>query len=621
MASSRSVGGRATRGVRPLSVTRRANALVSALVHQSATAAPALRRQHAAFIAQKTAFSFVAVALAPFYLAYHGAPASTEALLFCFALLPFCAAMMVVQTGRIVVGHALAYASFAGIGVTLFLGEAMGAACALTWLMVAHLEIVLAQNRRLGRVGVLATCAVASAIIVAAACFPIVSASPFSAATAGLAIMYGLISAHVFVELVQLARKHEARQGARCDAVADALGDLVLGLDAKGAVTTVSDRCEAMLDIGAGDLVGRGLFERVHVADRPIFLKLIADAAHGEAVTAATLRVRTGCVEHNPAGYAEPRHLHVEARVRRLGERDASGQAEVIAILRDITVARQQEREINDARSSIERALRAKDHLLANMSHELRTPLNAIIGFSEMLGSRTMRPTEADKQREYAGIILQSGQHLLSVVNSVIDMSKIQSGTFSIIPEPFDLTPLVEQCCDMIRPKAIETKIAVVQDCPAELEPLVGDRRACKQVLLNLLSNALKFTPKEGTITIKVRPEGAAYAITVSDTGIGIREEDLACLGDAFFQARSSLSRPYEGTGLGLSLVRGLVGLHGGSIAIDSALDEGTSVTVRLPLDCRFIVDRAMPARIETIARPTLNTLSPSHARRMKTCA
>ena len=604
-----------------MSFTRSASALVSTLVHPSAMGGPPVRKQNEAFVAQKLAFAFAVLAFAPFYLAYHGAPGITDALLFCFGLLPLCAAMIVAQTGRIVVGHAVAYASFAGIGLTLFLGETMGAACALTWLAVAHLEVLMALDPRHGRHGPHATVAIACVLVLAASLSDAAVVSRFAAPVAALAIIYVLVSARIVIGLFRLTRHHEAEQGARWHAVADAIGDLVLGFDAKGAVASVSSRCAAVLGVAAAAL--RGRFERVHVADRPIFLKLIADASLGEATAVAKLRLRTGRVDHNPAGFEEPRHLHVEARVRRLSHRGAASEnAEVVAILRDVSAIQRQEREIEDARCSIEKAIRSKDHFLANMSHELRTPLNAIIGFSEILGSRTMRPTQADRQREYAGIILQSGQHLLSVVNSILDMSKIQSGTFSIIPEPFDLLQLIEQCCDMIRLKAMQVSITLVQDCPAILDELVGDRRACKQVLLNLLSNAVKFTPEAGTITIKVRPEGTALAITVGDTGIGIREEDLACLGDSFFQARSSLSRPYEGTGLGLCVVRGLVGLHGGSITIDSELNKGTSVTVRLPLDCRASAGKATPAKIETIARnPALDTNSRPQSIRMKTSA
>ena len=174
-----------------------------------------------------------------------------------------------------------------------------------------------------------------------------------------------------------------------------------------------------------------------------------------------------------------------------------------------------------------------------------------------------------------------------AVVNSILDMSKIQSGTFALIPEPFAVRPLAEQCCDVVRLQAQNGRVEIVRDIPADLEEIVADRRACRQILTNLLSNAVKFTPEGGRVTLRVRPEGTALRVVVADTGIGIGGTDLARLGDPFFQAGSSLSRPYEGTGLGLSVVRGLVGLHGGTFAIESELGKGTGVTVRLPLDCR----------------------------------
>ena len=275
---------------------------------------------------------------------------------------------------------------------------------------------------------------------------------------------------------------------------------------------------------------------------------------------------------------------------------------EIVAVLRDVTDVRQREAEIDAVQRSIDQALRAKDHFLANMSHELRTPLNAIIGFSEMLGSRTMSPSDPAKQREYAGIINQSGQDLLSVVNAILDLSKIQSGSFSLIPEPFCMLPLAEQCCDAVRLQAQNGRIAMVRDIPDDLEEIVADRRACRQILMNLLANAVKFTHEGGRVTLRVRPEGTALRMEVTDTGIGIGEADLARLGDPFFQARSSLSRPYEGTGLGLSVVRGLVSLHGGTISIESELGKGTSVVVRLPLDCRAMQAAASDA-IETCPR------------------
>ena len=398
----------------------------------------------------------------------------------------------------------------------------------------------------------------------------------------------------------------------------------MVGFDAGGSVDRVSAACETMLGLPRHDLVGRGLFDRVHVADRPAFLKLVADAAHGDATMTGTVRMRAGGLEMDAGGTPSPRHIWIEMRVKSVatdGRHDRVG-ADVVAILRDVTSARRHDLDLEQAHRASEKAIRAKDHFLANMSHELRTPLNAIIGFSEMLGSRTLRPVDPDKQREYATIIHGSGQHLLAVVNSILDMSKIQSGTFAILPEAFAVAPFIEQCCDIVRLEARNGHVSVARDVSADLDEVVGDRRACKQILLNLLSNAVKFTPEHGQIVVKARPEGNTLVLSVSDTGIGIAATDLACLGDPFFQARSSFSRPYEGTGLGLSVVRGLIGLHGGTIAIESEIGKGTLVTVRLPFDCRASRQTQASARIETFSRrQTTDVFARSPDMRMKQIA
>jgi cell cycle sensor histidine kinase DivJ len=193
---------------------------------------------------------------------------------------------------------------------------------------------------------------------------------------------------------------------------------------------------------------------------------------------------------------------------------------------------------------------------------------------------------DAAKRLDYARLIHDSGNHLLSVVNLVLDMSKIESGNFILTPEPFALAPVVRNCCDLLTLKASDAGLDVVLRLPADLPELNADKRALKQILLNLLSNAVKFTDRGGRITISARGEGTFVFLTVADTGIGIAKDDLARLGDPFFQARAAYDRPYDGTGLGLSIVKGLVNLHGGTMTIESEVGVGTAVTIRLPVDC-----------------------------------
>jgi len=252
----------------------------------------------------------------------------------------------------------------------------------------------------------------------------------------------------------------------------------------------------------------------------------------------------------------------------------------------------------------MERSL--KDRLLANMSHELRTPLNAILGFSEILSDPSLMPTEPSQRVEYARIIHSSADHLLSVVNLVLDMSRIEAGKFAISPEPLELAPLIRECCDMLRLRARNGEVEIVVGPMAPGLELVADKSACKQIVVNLLSNAVKFTPPRGRVAIEASVEAGAAKICVTDTGIGINPDDLPRLGDPFFQVKNGYDRSFEGAGLGLSLVRGLVGLHEGSLLLESACGIGTRVTATLPRLTMFNARRATLARLETLPRLTL---------------
>ena len=235
----------------------------------------------------------------------------------------------------------------------------------------------------------------------------------------------------------------------------------------------------------------------------------------------------------------------------------------MVAVLRDVSERKIHERALEIARKESERINNAKSRFLATMSHELRTPLNAIIGFSDMLGNDSIE-LDAAREREYAMLINESGRHLLSVVNGILDMSKMENGNFEITPEPFAPAPVIRSCCDLLVLKAQEAGVELITRIAADLPEIVADRRAVSQILINLISNAIKFTPRGGRVSVSALCDGARLAVTVDDTGVGIGEADLPRLGEAFFQARASYDRRHDGTGLGLSIVKGLVRLHGG---------------------------------------------------------
>jgi len=241
--------------------------------------------------------------------------------------------------------------------------------------------------------------------------------------------------------------------------------------------------------------------------------------------------------------------------------------------------------EIEDKSRQLEAASRHKSEFLANMSHELRTPLNAVIGFSEVLLQRMFGALN-DKQDEYLKDIYASGQHLLSLINDILDLSKIEAGRMELAPAPFHLPTALENAVTLVKERASRHGIALQFDIDPGLGEIVGDERKVKQVLLNLLSNAVKFTPEGGRISLKAGRKDGLVETAVTDTGIGIAPEDQAAVFEEFRQVGSDETRKQEGTGLGLTLAKKFVELHGGRIWVESELGRGSTFTFTLPIQC-----------------------------------
>jgi signal transduction histidine kinase len=241
--------------------------------------------------------------------------------------------------------------------------------------------------------------------------------------------------------------------------------------------------------------------------------------------------------------------------------------------------------DLREMKDVAEQANRAKSEFLATMSHELRTPLNAIIGFSEFIKSETLGPINVPRYRDYLNDIHSSGNHLLSIINDILDMSKIEAGEMKVAEESVDLADTVDKCVRLMADQAAKGGVTIDVDVPRDLPRLSGDRRMMSQIVLNLLSNAVKFTPPAGKVSLAVSNDAEGVLISVRDTGIGIPADKLDLVLEPFRQADSSDKRVYGGTGLGLSLVKSMIELHGGSIEIHSVEGEGTEVEIRLPAE------------------------------------
>ena len=352
--------------------------------------------------------------------------------------------------------------------------------------------------------------------------------------------------------------------------------DMITRHDEKGRVLFASAAAERLVGEPAASLAGDGLFERVHVADRPLYLTALSRALAGKDQTAVAFRVRRS----GPGGAVE--YVPVEMRCRPETAPERSG-VRLVAVTRDVSEREAYEAELVRARDAAEEASRAKTEFLANMSHELRTPLNAVIGFADILSGELFGTLSEPRYREYARLIHESSKHLLNVVNDILDMSKVEARKFRLVKEPVDVGALVDLSCDMMRHAAEQRALTLTADVAPGLPALAADRRTCKQMLLNLIANAIKFTDPGGVVRVSARAVEGNIELSVADNGIGIAKQDLPKLGTPFVQAKNARGRGAEGAGLGLSVVTGLAELHGGRLVLESALGQGTTATIILP--------------------------------------
>ncbi len=361
---------------------------------------------------------------------------------------------------------------------------------------------------------------------------------------------------------------------------------LIAKHDATGKTLFVGANCRAITGTSASSLHNSGYLEKVHLQDRVIFLKALSDAAHTGNDQMCEIRIR-----YKGQGQQIWKTLEIICRPQRS---KTNGQMEIISTANDVSERNTLRAELASAEEEIANATIAQRNFLATISHELRTPLNAIIGFSDIMHKELFGRLEDEKHREYTGLIQNSGQHLLHVVNDMLDMTRIESGKYELNLSTFDLVSVSDATLGMLRPLAEKNATRIACDVPANLPEIKADQNACQQILLNLVSNAIKFSPDDGLVSISARQHGRSIRIQVKDNGIGIPAAFMSSLGKPFEQADKNLNRKFEGSGLGVSVVMGLVELHGGKIDFASTEGKGTTVTLTLPIQA--VVSRPMPA-------------------------
>ncbi|HEY2032865.1 MAG TPA: PAS domain-containing sensor histidine kinase [Rhizomicrobium sp.] len=371
----------------------------------------------------------------------------------------------------------------------------------------------------------------------------------------------------------QRAADHAAAEGAAMYRfLADNAMDLITRHSADGRIRFASPAAQTILGRTPESLLGLAPSALVHPEDLGAMQSALVESSYFGRSAIAEARLKK----------ADGSYLWVEMRCRPAALVNGAA-ADMVAVTRDISERKAHERELIDARDAAEGANRAKSRFLANMSHELRTPLNAVIGFSEVMTHEMFGPVGSPRYLEYARLINESGTHLLGLINGILDMSKIEAGKFELSEEVFDLYDVADQAARFVKMQADRKGVALKIGIAKDARTIFADQRAVKQIIVNLLSNGAKFTPRGGEVRVMALRRANGIEIAITDTGMGISPEDVKRLGQPFEQVEGAHTRTQEGTGLGLALVKALTAMHGGEAKIESKLGEGTTVRINLP--------------------------------------
>ncbi len=545
------------------------------------TAAPRETTQNAQrrlFVAVQASKAALGAILTVAFILFVGRPDAAEAIAIAGLVAPAVLALLAYTSIPLDILEQGALATFAAlIG---YLAALTGGVVSplIVWFALVPAEAALAG----GRPAVLRAAVAAAVALLAVAGVEAAGALPVSRLPVPA---WGLYAVSVLAAVIQAAfvaaaaqdRQRAADKAAAEGAamyrfLADNAMDLITRHSADGRIRFASPAASVLLGLAPEDLLGLAPAALVHADDLKAMQSAFMEASYFARAASAEVRLRR----------ADGGYVWAEIRCRPVPK--ANGEAsDIVAVTRDITERKAYERELIEARDLSEQANRAKSRFLANMSHELRTPLNAIIGFSEVMTHEMFGALGSPRYLEYSRLVHESGNHLLELINGILDMSKIEAGKFELSEEVFDLAEVAEASVRFVKLPAERAGVAIKTAIGPGAKLIFADKRAVKQILVNLLSNGVKFTPRGGDVRVRAGLDTRGVEIAVADSGVGISKRDLERLGRPFEQVEGEHVRAKEGTGLGLSLVKALAAMHGGEALMESTLGEGTVVRVRLP--------------------------------------
>lgn len=564
------------------------NGLLGPWVHASVRDDPWSHARHHSFIVSHLLGAAMAAAAIPLYWVVNGRMDAVVTAALCWMMTPAIVAFFLMRTGALQAAHLMSSSILAVlIGAIAARTGGLGSFL-IFWMLAVPVEAAMSGSRRVVIFAlVLSVCVLAG--LGTADALDLLPVSMVPDAQREALMILGLVSALAYIGMLAATIDHlygksqEAVKDSsqRYQLLAENATDMITRHETNGDVSFVSGAANQLVDGDPQALMGRGYIGLIRPDDREAYVAAVAMAA--ETGEPASAEFRLAGTSRDGETTCAQKWIELSCRPI-VGSGDGEGPLQLVAVSRDITRRKAQQEELRKARDLAEQASSAKTAFLANMSHELRTPLNSVIGFAEILERDNDVGAGTEARREYAGLIRQSGQHLLGVVNDLLDMSRIEAGQMKLCFDVVDINEVIRYCEQWVSASAVSRNVTLVLELDHDSPEIEADQRACRQILLNLLSNAIKFSKPGGRVVVRTGSDGRMAQVSVRDQGEGIAPELLSKLGQPFLQADGAYSKGHEGAGLGLSIVKGLLKLHNGWIDIETAENAGTCITVSFPL-------------------------------------